>query len=313
MLRITILNIIIILLWNNSASKANNKSNDFYVIDDSVNVIEEVSSKREYLYTNGEIINTYSSNKETNVILKYNNELVGFTIYKTYYIPGAGFCKKDYKDATTFNYELITSCKELLKDDFITIESSKMKIPLLPLRASLSGRWSILNGHSQLDYKEHKNIERSIKEIENTYDTKKCNKLNLIGSSYGSVVAANTAIALLERNNTIDSLGVLVLSSSMIHPESDIGLKLKKLNQENKIETIYYHSTPNDNITSCSGKSREEAKRGFKNVVFKSSPSIMNLKKHAHNIASRTPKRAHDLLDFLFKNSDIKWSRKLNN
>ncbi|OHX67059.1 hypothetical protein [Flammeovirga pacifica] len=272
--------------------------------DDKVTNSEEEPSEK-FNYTNRKSISFPDSISDA--VIHYGNQMVSFNFNKTYFIPGAGFCKSDYKNTETFNYELMSSLKELLREDFVTVESSKKNIPLLPLRTGLSGRWAILNGYEPVDYQKHGNIKRTIEDIEGDLGTSSTEKINVIGSSYGSVVAANTVISLIERENNIDEIGVLVLSASMIDPSSKLGLKLSELHQSGKIETLYYHSTPKDNITACSGTSKKEARMGFKKVVFKTSPSIMNLKKHAHNIASRTPQRAHDLLDVIIQNSEVLW------
>ena len=93
----------------------------------------------------------------------------------------------------------------------------------------------------------------------------------------------------------------------MIDPDSELGLELEALKSEGKIEMIYYDPNSDDNITACSGKSKKEAKQGFRAVVFNTSPSIINKKKHVHNIAARDPQRAHHILEVLLQQSTIKW------
>ncbi|MBD0405468.1 hypothetical protein [Flammeovirga sp. EKP202] len=113
-------------------------------------LIDKNEGKDEFYYADVKVIT--SNDSMSNVVLQYEGKSMGFSINRTYFIPGAGFTKKDYKDISTFNYELINSSKEALKEDFITVESSVRKIPFLPLRAGLSGRWAILNGYAPLDY-----------------------------------------------------------------------------------------------------------------------------------------------------------------
>lgn len=268
--------------------------------------IEKNERIDEFYYADGKVIS--SNDAISNVVLQYEGKSMGFSINRTYFIPGAGFTKKDYRDVSTFNYELINSSKEALKEDFITVESSIRKIPFLPLRAGLSGRWAILNGYAPLDYNTHKNIKRTVIEIEENFTTSSGESMNIIGSSYGSVVAANTVIALLERDNGIDKIDVLILSASMIDQDSELGIKLKTLQEEEKIAVLYYQVTPNDNITACSGKSKKEARKGFRRVVFNTAPSIINLKKHAHNIASKSPERANEVFDVIIRNSELNWT-----
>lgn len=268
--------------------------------------------KTEIQLENAEFELIKAEHSNSNLVVKYEKVAVGIDVQKTYFIPGAGFQHNGNRATVNFANELIDTLSNTLEKDFVIVKSSSKKIPFRPLRAGLNGRWAIMNGYKPVDYNEHGNVLRTVKEIETDFRADTTSKtLNIIGSSYGSVVAAQSTIALLERDNNIDSIGVLVITASMIDPNSDLGVKLESLKNEGKIHTVYFHPNPNDNITACSGKTKEEAKRAFKEVVFRTSPSITNMKKHQHNIAALDPTRAHHLLEVIVNRSPVTWVKKI--
>lgn len=68
---------------------------------------------------------------------------------------------------------------------------------------------------------------------------------------------------------------------------------------------VYYNPDPGDNITACSGRSKKDAARGFKEGVFRASPSIVNMAEHKYNIAALNPSRAHHLWEMIVSESQV--------
>jgi hypothetical protein len=138
-------------------------------------------------------------------------------------------------------------------------------------------------------------------------------RLILTSSSSGSVVAAQTACYLAEknRNNVYFSKPFhLVLGASMLSPRSELFIKLKRYQKEGTIGTIIYDDVQDEGDTSAGigGISRSEAfSNAFGLMVpwlsrkFRG-PSFLNthpLKGHIHRKRSKTIKKALDYIDII--------------
>ena len=101
---------------------------------------------------------------------------------------------------------------------------------------------------NKLEKNRQKTLRKVINEISEFYSTKNDN-INLIGSSYGSVIAAHVALQLIQCGNNIKTL---TLSASPISQESELGKELMKF-EGNEISKIVWHPNKDDNISGSSG------------------------------------------------------------
>lgn len=124
--------------------------------------------------------------------------------------------------------------------------------------------------------------------------------LNIIGSSYGSVIAAQIAVELIEKEGgTVNSL---ILTASPIDQSSDLGTKLMNMKNNDKIGEIFWYPNMNDNITGASGN------RGVWKLIFppqsSGNKSILN-PNHPHNRAMKDLSRVQTILQFFNSNNLI--------
>ena len=236
---------------------------------------------------------------------------ISITKGRTYFVAGAGF--KPDGEIEGFTKNFIDKGKKISGDDFYVVQSSPMGGPRF-IQAPYSGRWAIVNSSSIIDVSEYNrrygNIRRTVDEIVNDYtinggvENGKQTQLllNLVGSSYGSAVVAQTAINILEENNNITKLGVVYLRASMVHPDSALGVALKDLVSYQKIAYLDFDNNPNDNIVGAGGMSKKEGRKNFRKVTFGTRPSIINLEKHPHNIDAKDPneKESNEAIQKLF-------------
>jgi len=195
---------------------------------------------------------------------------------------------------------MINLLKDVLGEDDVHVVrgSTKGRNGPRPIR---SGIWSILNGYKPIPPTKNRAIMRSVVEI--ATDAAKLDEsepINIIGSSYGSVVAANTAIALLESKEVE---WIEILTASMIDPGSELGEKLASLVEEGKIGSVIWDPNEGDDITAASGTSRKEARQGLKRVMLNKPSLIFGPVKHPHNKAAlhktgpyNIEDRAYDIL-----------------
>lgn len=239
---------------------------------------------------------------EKSFLVKSKPIVVNKDIYKvkTYAILGAGYNpKQDTSKLNNFYKALLAEGDRVFGDGFVVLKTSSKKVPIYPVRTGINGRWAILNGYEPIDYKKHKNILRSMDEIVSDFNASdSILSFNMIGSSYGSVVAAHTAMAIIDEDNGIDHIDVLALSASMIHPESELAYTLMDYVRQEKIDRIFYQVNPEDNVMGASGSTYKEAVRGYRSVLY-SKPSIINMKYHPHNIASTNRERAYEIFNMI--------------
>jgi len=231
-----------------------------------------------------------------------------------YFIPGSLYNKgqRTLPFLGDFNADFISTAKAVFGEDFVVIQGGVPKIPFLPFRVLWSAHWAVVRGHSQLYPEDYPNLERVVNEIAEHYRVYgKGKRIHIIGSSYGSVLAAHASIALI--NTFSDSIQIedLILSACMIHQDSELGLAIKELHQNKAIENLVYVNDSTDNTVGVSGFCRADANKGLVKIVFgdKSNPSIFWFNKHPHVKGVNDISRTRVLLNLLNTSSTIYWVR----
>ncbi len=228
-----------------------------------------------------------------------------------YFIPGALYSENKpqiWSRFGKFNTHFIAKAKQIYGDNFVVVRGGVPKIPLYPLRVIWSSRWAVLHGYETIDTNAYNNVKRVIEEISTHYQRfGKGKKIHIIGSSYGSVLAAQASLTLLEQNGEIKQIEDLILSASMIHEKSELGLHLKKLHQERLIKHLTYDNDSTDNVVGISGRCKADAKMGLSQLIFgnQDNPSVFLWNKHQHVFGANNTKRTYIILDLLHTNQHL--------
>lgn len=220
----------------------------------------------------------------------------------TLFIGGAVFNGKEKPKQRNLNFtqNLIYRLNAFFSNNgrYRTVKKSKRF-----LGAIRNSIYSLKFGHAVLDTKKlgkkgkHRAMRKTITEI---YDfsgmcANDYRRVNIIGSSYGSVVAAQIALHLIEVDN--QSVNALVLSASPIDSlNSFLGQQLKTYNKNGAIGQIHWLPNLNDNIMGASGN------LSVWKVAFPSAASghksILN-PYHPHNLARKNLGRTVVIMDTL--------------
>ncbi len=147
--------------------------------------------------------------------------------------------------------------------------------------------------------------------VSNGYDRDA--RLVITSSSSGSIVAAQLACYLAEKNMNLDYFSKpfhLVLGASMVSPESDLYQKLLHYRNKGLIGIILHDEIQDedDNSFGVGGKTRREAYRNALGITFPflsgryKSPSFLNThpeKGHIHRRRSMTAEKAIDYISII--------------
>ncbi|MFO7721758.1 MAG: hypothetical protein R6V49_00900 [Bacteroidales bacterium] len=233
---------------------------------------------------------------------------------QVFFIGGSAFdCNRVQKELTcgtlqrnSFSNALVLDFTNAIGDDFHIVTSSRYRFKSCYLNTIFAGRWAIINGAEVITPSDCRITRETSEEISSTYAAQGGVEdgiqtelpLFLIGSSYGSVVVAQAAIAIIEESNGIDRIDVLYLRASMIDHDSELWIRLDQLWKDNKILNIYWDPIIGDNITHASGLSKKDGKRNYRKILL-NRPSIANQKKHPHTIAAKDPASAESLIQLV--------------
>lgn len=194
------------------------------------------------------------------------------------HFPGAHFFEKC--DTNLFTKIFCEDLLEILGDDNVLVLSSNHKSGFLNVA------WALWNGQDP------KRRAGKDKRIRNAYDqivhhaNINNRHITFTSTSYGSVVAAQTAIHLLRRQDE-DGINFpvnLVFGHSMLCKKSALFSELENYRLKGRIGLIVYDEVqvPGDNVTGMCGETRIQAFRQALRMVrifggtFQGQPSILN-------------------------------------
>lgn len=231
-------------------------------------------------------------------------------------VGGAAFNgkKKRKKAKCDFTQNMIFTFQDSIfeEGDFHVAKNSKRFLGII--RNSI---YTIKFGNAQVDKlkkRKHKALRKTINELGCVYPNNvgdapgfepPVEPLNLIGSSYGSVLIAQAALYLTEqRGLTISSL---TLSASSIDSLSALGTKLRNLESAGLIGKIVWHPNKDDNITGASGN------RTLWKLIFPGSGEDSILSPfHAHNQSRKNLFRVNEIIDITIIDGNVE-GRKVKN
>lgn len=206
-----------------------------------------------------------------------------------------------------FTGSFIRLMKQVLQDDFNMIKGIYYKSPMMNVI------WALNNAQQPIeDPGREKITDAAFNQIiagGSSPDT----QLILTSSSSGSIVAAQTACYLAQKNRNniyFHKPFHLVLGASMISPESDLFNQLVHYQNEGTIGTIIHDEIQDDgdNSRGVGGLSRGEAYRNAFGIMFPflsrrfKGPSFLNAhpeKGHIHRKRSKTVQKALDYIDVI--------------
>jgi len=224
--------------------------------------------------------------------------------YKIWFFAGAE-TRDDRFNAFTGSF--IRMMKEILGEDFDYIKG-------VFYNSNLSNViWALNNAQKPLSDPGRNNFTAGsfLQMVSNGYDRDA--RLVITSSSSGSIVAAQLACYLAEKNMNLDYFSKpfhLVLGASMVSPESDLYQKLLYYRNEGVIGTILHDEIQDedDNSFGVGGKTRREAYRNALGITFPflsgryKAPSFLNThpeKGHIHRRRSMTAEKAIDYINII--------------
>jgi hypothetical protein len=206
-----------------------------------------------------------------------------------------------------FTGSFIRLMKQILFDDFDLIRGIYYKSPMMNVI------WALNNAQRPIRNPDKEKITVSAFNQIVASGLSPQTQLVLTSSSSGSIVAAQTACYLAEknRNNIYFSKPFhLVLGASMISPESDLFIQLVQYQKEGTIGTIIHDEIQDegDNSRGVGGLSRAEAYSNAFGIMFPflskkfKGPSFLNThpeKGHIHRKRSKTVQKALDYINII--------------
>ena len=206
-----------------------------------------------------------------------------------------------------FTGSYIRLMKEILNDDFDVIKDVYFRMPMMNVI------WALNHCQKPLDRPLENSIIRKVVSQINGDGSSPHIKMVLSSSSYGSVIAAQTACYLAEQNSRNRGSSRpfdLALGASMISTDSDLYLKLIDYNQKGLIGSIVYNDLQDedDNITGIGGRSKIEAYSNAFGLILPvfskkfNKPSFLNThheKGHVHRKRSKTLQKAIDFINVI--------------
>lgn len=206
-----------------------------------------------------------------------------------------------------FTGSFIRLMKQILEDDFDQIRGIYYKSPMMNVI------WALNNAQRPISNPDNEKITESAFNQIVASGLSPDTQIILTSSSSGTIVAAQTACYLAEknRNNIYFSKPFhLVLGASMISPESDLFKQLAHYQREGIIGTIIHDEIQDegDNSRGVGGLSRREAYRNAFGIMFPffskkfSGPSFLNthpVNGHIHRKRSKTVQKALDYINII--------------
>ncbi len=224
--------------------------------------------------------------------------------FKIWFFPGAETVNTKFN---VFTGSYIRLMQQILEDDFRFIQGIYNKSIMLNVV------WALNNAQKPIrNYENDKLISAALNQIISgglSPDT----HLSITSSSSGTIVAAQTAYYLAEKNRNKEILNYpfhLVLGASMTSEESELYRKLVQFQKEGIIGTIIHGEVQNEGDSSAGvgGSTRMEAYWNAFGLIFPwfskkySSPSFLNThpsKGHIHRKRSMTVEKAIEFIDVI--------------
>jgi hypothetical protein len=224
--------------------------------------------------------------------------------YKVWFFAG-GETRDD--KFNTFTGSFIRLMKKIMGDDFEFIKGIYYKYPMMNVI------WALNNAQKPITNTEYEKIFmvafRQIIDAGLSPDT----RLIITSSSSGSIVAAQTACYLAQKNRNnvyFRKPFHLVLGASMISPQSDLYKQLNHYQKEGTIGIILHDEVQDEGDTSAGvgGSSRLEAYRNAFGLMFPffsrrfNGPSFLNTNPktgHIHRRRSKTIQKAIDYINII--------------
>jgi hypothetical protein len=206
-----------------------------------------------------------------------------------------------------FTGSFIRLMKQILEDDFDFIRGIYFRT------AMMNVIWALNNAQKPIRLPEKNKITSSAFRQITSDGLSQETQLVIVSSSTGSVVAAQTACFLAEKNRNNIYFGKpfnLVLGASMISPESELFRKLIYYQKEGRIGIIIYDDIQDeaDSSAGVGGRTRKEAYSNAFGLMFPffsrkySGPSFLNThheKGHLHRRRSMTLQKAIDYVNII--------------
>lgn len=202
-----------------------------------------------------------------------------------------------------FTGSFIKLMQQILKDDFHFIKGIYFRTPVMNVI------WALNNGQFPLsDPGESRIIRAAYEQIVSSYTFDY--QIIIVSSSFGSIVAAQTACFLAENNIFRNKPIHIVLGSSMISSESELFKRLVLYQATGKIGIIIHDEIQDegDTVVGMCGKTRGEAYRNALGLVFPlisgkyKNPSFLNThpeRGHVHRKRSKSIQKALDYIDII--------------
>jgi hypothetical protein len=224
--------------------------------------------------------------------------------YKVWFFAGAETGDAKFN---VFTGSFIRMMKQIMDSEFEFIKGTSYK------SSAMNVIWALNNAQRPLHDKGNNSITRvafnQIVEAGLSPNT----QLVIVSSSAGSIVAAQTACYLAEkdRNNVYFSKPFhLVLGASMISEKSDLYKRLLQYQKEGSIGTILHDEVQDegDSAIGVGGLTRTEAYRNAFGLMFPflslryKGPSFLNThpeKGHLHRKRSKTVQKAIDYIEII--------------
>jgi hypothetical protein len=234
----------------------------------------------------------------------YQSERKQLNQYKVWFFAG-GETRDDKFNVFTGSY--ISLMKKILDDDFEFIKGIYYNSPMMNVLWALSNAQKPDAGHD--NEKIYMTAFRQIVDAGLSPET----QLVITSSSSGSIVAAQTACYLAQKNRNniyFRKPFHLVLGASMLSPASDLFKQLIHYQKDGIIGIILHDEVqdPGDNSVGVGGSSRIEAYRNAFGLIFPflssrfNGPSFLNINPetgHIHRKRSQTVQKAIDYINII--------------
>lgn len=225
-------------------------------------------------------------------------------VYRVWFFAGGETTDNRFN---TFTGSFIKLMRKIFKDHFEYIRGVYFS------NSMFNVLWALSNAQKPILSPESSKITRTA--LNQIIDREHCSdeQLIIISSSYGSVVAAQTACSLAEQNRNFAYFKKpfhLVLGASMVASGSGLYRQLLKYQREGYIGTIIHDEIQDegDNSVGIGGKSRLEAYINAFGIMFPflsfrfKGPSFLNTnpeKGHIHRKRSMTVQKAIDFITII--------------
>ena len=205
-----------------------------------------------------------------------------------------------------FTDSFIRLMKEIMNDDFDRIKDTHFRLPMFNVI------WGLNNAQKAITDPERERFMRNaLNQVTDKITSE--TQIALVSSSYGSVVAAQFACFLAEKNRGNKYFSKpfhLALGTSIVSKESELFKRIGSFQKEGMIGKLIYDDLqdPGDSITGICGKTRGEAWSNAFGLMMPwfsrkfSGPSFLNTDPdtgHFHRRRSNTLLKALDFIEVM--------------